>query len=113
MKKSDFQKEREKMLEIFKDVDPDKAKLVEGLIDEAAFIRVENMKLRGTLVETGMVKFHPVHKDIQRPVETARQYRQNVNSYAVLIKTLNGILQKSPGEEDDEFDKWLRERTGE
>ena len=113
MENSDFQKERAKLLEIFKDVDPSKAKLVEGLIEEAAFIRVENMKLRRTLVETGMVKIHPVHKDIQRPVETARQYRQNVNSYAVLIKTLNGILMKDTVDEDDPFDTWLRERAGE
>ncbi len=113
MDNSEFQKEREKLAELFKDVDPAKAKLAEGLIEEAAFLRVQNQALREILVETGMVKIHPQHKAIQKPVETARQYLKNVNSYSVIVKTLNGILKKDALEEEDEFDTFLKERKGE
>lgn len=112
MDNNEFQKEREKLAELFKDVDPAKAKLAEGLIEEAAFLRIQNQALRAAIVETGMVKIHPVHKDIQKPVETARQYLKNVNSYSVIVKTLNGILQKDALEEEDEFDTFLKERDG-
>jgi len=106
-----IRKEREKLADIFKDVDANKLRLVDGLIDQAAYLVVENAMLQETMVETGMVKIHPVHKDIQKPIEAARQYRQNANSYAVIIKTLNGILSKDSAGEEDPFDEWLRNRN--
>lgn len=109
----EYLKEREKLLEIFRDVEPSKAKLVEGLIDEAAFLRIQNKALRELMVETGMVKIHPTFKDMQKPTESARQYLKNVNSYAVVIKTLNNVLQKNTPEGEDEFDMWLREKREE
>lgn len=112
MDNQEYQKERQKLAELFQDIDPGKAKLAEGLIEEAAFLRIQNHALREAIVETGMVKIHPHHKDIQKPVETARQYLKNVNSYAVIMKTLNGILQKNAVETEDEFDAFLKERDG-
>ena len=110
MKNCNYQEERERLMELFKEVEPAKAKLAEGLIEEAAFLRVQNQALRETLVETGMVKIHPQHLLIQKPVETARQYLKNVNSYSVIVKTLNSILQKNFLAEEDEFDAFLKER---
>ena len=113
MKNLEFQKEQARLLELFKDIEPDKAKLAEGLIEDAAFLRSQNHLLRQALVETGMVKIHPQHKDIQKPVETARQYLKNVSSYSVIIKTLNGILQKNTIEDEDEFETFMRESRDE
>jgi ATP-dependent DNA ligase len=103
-------KERKRLDEIFKDVDDKKRELVDKLIDQAAFISVESAMLQEAMAETGMVKIHPKHKDIQKPVEAARQYRQNTNSYAVIIKTLNSILTKDSTGEEDPFDLWLEEK---
>jgi regulator of replication initiation timing len=103
------QKEREKLAEIFKDVEPTKRQLIEGLIEDAAFLYAENAELRRSLSETGMVKIHPAYPDIQKPVESARQYLKNANSYAVVIKTLNGVLSKNTIEQDDEFDDFMKE----
>lgn len=111
-KVAEVQKERERLLEIFKNVDPSKAALIDGLIDEAAYLKVENAELRALMLDTGMVKVHPHHRELQKPVEAARQYRQNVNSYSVVIKTLNGILSKDAAPEEDEFDAWIKERNG-
>jgi len=107
MAKSDvYQKELEKLTEIFKDVDLPKKQLVEGLIQDAAFLYTENYELRQSLEKTGMVKIHPQHIEMQKPFESARQYLKNVNSYAVIVKTLNGILSKGIIEEDDELDEF-------
>jgi len=111
-KAAEVQKERARLLEIFKNVDPSKAALIDGLIDEAAYLKIENAELRALMFDTGMVKVHPHHKELQKPVEAARQYRQNVNSYSVVIKTLNGILSKDAAPEEDEFDAWIKERNG-
>lgn len=101
-----YQKELMKLTELFKDVDPPKAKLVEGLIEDAAFLAAENLDLRQSIATTGMVKVHPQHPEIQKPIEAAKQYLKNVNSYAVVIKTLNGVLNKSMVEEDDDLNEF-------
>jgi regulator of replication initiation timing len=110
IKDDEFQKELKKLNDLFKDIEPAKAKLAEGLIEDAAFLRVQNSKLKEQMVETGMIKIHPQNKYMQKPVETAKQYLKNVNSYAVIIKALNGILQMNVLDEEDEFDKFIKER---
>ncbi|WP_338841835.1 hypothetical protein [Paenibacillus glucanolyticus] len=107
-----YKREEAKLREIFKKVDPEKAELVDGLIQDAAFLKAENSELRSRMAETGMVEFHPTNPRLQRTVEAAKQYLKNVNSYSVIVKTLNGVLMKDVIEDDDEFDKFLRERQG-
>lgn len=107
MNKQDVHKrELEKLIEIFKEVDTAKAGLVQGLIEDAAFLKAENYELRKTISVTGMVKFHPQHPEIQKPIEAAKQYLKNVNAYAVVIKTLNGVLSKNLIEPDDDLDEF-------
>lgn len=101
-----YQKELMKLTELFKDVDPPKAKLVEGLIEDAAFLAAENYALRQSITVTGMVKVHPQHPEIQKSVEAAKQYLKNVNCYAVVIKTLNGVLNKNMIEDEDELSEF-------
>jgi len=102
MKKAEYDKELERLREIFARIDPEKADLVEGLIHDAAFLKAENAVLRQTLEVTGMVKIHPNNPDLQKPVEASRQYLKNVNTYSVIIKTLNGILNKNMLEDDED-----------
>lgn len=98
-----YEQELEKLTEIFKNVDESKRKLVEGLIEDAAFLKSENYVLRKHISSTGMVKIHPQHQDMQKPIETAKQYLKNVNSYATVIKTLNGVLAISVIEDEDDL----------
>lgn len=107
MSKSDeFKKELAKLTEIFAEVEPSKRKLVEGLIEDAAFLKAENFILRQQISQTGMVKIHPQHPEIQKPIETAKQYLKNIDSYAVIIKTLNGVLMKNIIEAEDDLDEF-------
>lgn len=99
--------ERSKLQEIFVDVEPSKAKLVEGLIEDAAFLYAETRELRQLIEGTGMVRVHPQHPDLQKPTEAAKQYLKNVNSYSVVIKTLNSVLQRDAVEPEDPFDSFI------
>ena len=114
MSKSDeYKKELAKLAEIFSTVEPSKAQLVQGLIEDAAFLFAENYILKQSINTTGMVKIHPQHPDIQKPIPTAQQYLKNINSYAVIIKTLNGVLMKDTVKGDDEFDEFMKKMKGE
>jgi regulator of replication initiation timing len=97
----EIEREAAKLRELFEDVEPAKAKLVEGLISDAAFLKVQNDRLKRILTESGMVLIHPENPKVQKPVEAARQYLKNANAYAVVIKTLNGVLSKNVIDPDD------------
>lgn len=101
IKSEEYQKELTKLNEIFRDIDPSKKKLVEGLIEDAAFLKAENATLKESISQTGMVKIHPEHPELQKSTEAAKQYLKNVNCYAVVVKTLNSVLQMNIPEEDD------------
>ena len=78
---------REKLAEdLGADIEEPKRQLVEGLIQDAAFLFAENHVLKEAISQTGMIKVHPQHPDIQKPIETAKQYLRNINSYAVIVK---------------------------
>lgn len=107
IKGQEYGTELSKLEEIFSEVEPGKKKLVDGLIQDAAFLYAENLRLKAVINETGMVRLHPTINGLQKPTEAAKQYLKNVNSYAVVIKALNSVLSKNIPEEDDEFDKWI------
>lgn len=100
VKQLEYEKELSKLVELFVGVEPDKAKLVEGLIQDAAFLYSENVELKETISKVGMIKINPKNPSMQKQTVAGVQYLKNINSYAVIIKTLNGILLK--GEQDDE-----------
>ena len=101
--------ELEKLQEIFQKVDPDKQKLVEKLLHDAAFLSEQNDQLRASIEVTGMVKFHPTNPNLQKPTEAAKQYLRNLQTYSVVIKTLNNIFTKNSIEEEDAFEQFLHQ----
>lgn len=111
LKNEEYQKEIEKIQQIFLNVEPEIAKLADGLIEEAAYLKVENTELKKLMGITGMIKVHPNNPAIQKTTEAAKQYLKNVNSYAVIIKTLGSILNRNAAEGEDEFQKFLNEKN--
>lgn len=101
-KQTVYEQEFAKLTEIFKDTEENNRKLVEGLIEDAAFLKAENYVLKSIISKTGMVKIHPEHPDLQKPTEAAKQYLKNVNSYSVVIKALNSVLNKNILDPDDD-----------
>ena len=101
------QQEYVKLTKIFEDVEEPKRKLVEGLIQETAFLKGELFSLVQILKETGMIRINPDNKSQQKTLPVANEYRRTVNIYALNIKVLNGILMKDTIETKDPFDEWL------
>ena len=103
------QTELEKLQAIFQKVDPDKQKLVEKLIHEAAFLANQNDHLRSFIEQTGMIKTHPTQPNLQKPTEAGKQYLRNLQAYSVVIKTLSAFLTKNAIEEEDAFNSFLED----
>ncbi|MDD3173593.1 MAG: hypothetical protein PHF63_08035 [Herbinix sp.] len=105
-KQSIFEKEFNKLTEVFSDVEETKRMLVDGLIEEAAFLYAENFELKKLIKITGTIKCHPQYPDLQKQVPAAGQYLKNLNSYAVVIKTLNGVLMKGIVDNDENMSEF-------
>lgn len=102
-KQAEFKKESEKLNALFVDVDENKKKLASGLIEDAAYLYAENKYLRHILSQTGMVRINPNNSQQQRPIEAAKQYRSNVDTYSTIIGKLSRILDAQEPDEDDDM----------
>ncbi|MDF2948171.1 MAG: hypothetical protein K0R07_181 [Sedimentibacter sp.] len=103
-----YSQELNKLTEIFKDIEESKSKLVEGLIQETAYLRGELFDMKKILDETGMIKINPSNKAMQKTLPIANEYRRTVNIYALNVKVLNSILMKNTIEGEDPFDEWMK-----
>ena len=97
--------EYERLKSLFSLVDESKTELVDNLIYQAAFMKVELDKLQEQIRKYGAVQTSS--KGAQRQTEAAKYYTKLVNAYGTVIKTLNSIMGKNIIDEDDEFDKFI------
>lgn len=97
--------EYNRLRELFTSVDPAKTELVDNLINEAAFMRVQLENLQNQIKKYGAVQISK--KGAQRQTESAKYYTKLVNTYGTVIKTLNSIMGKNIIDDDDEFDKFI------
>jgi regulator of replication initiation timing len=100
-KQKAYEQELEKLNGLFENTDESKRKLVQGLIQDAAFLFAENQDIKELLNKTGMIKVHPDNPEMQKPIAAAEQYRKNLNSYSIVIKTLSSMLPEDSEEDDD------------
>lgn len=102
----DVQIEYDRLRSLFSSVDPTKAELVDNLINEAAFMRIQLENLQQQIKKYGAVQISS--KGSQRQTEAAKFYTKLVNSYGTVIKTLNTIMGKNMIDDDDEFDDFMK-----
>lgn len=106
--------ERTRLRKIFKDVDPKKQSVVAGLIERAAFMRVQLEDLERDINENGFTELF-VQSEKMEPYERKRpcadQYNIMGNSYAKVVKQLGDLLPKEvAGSVDDGFDGFVNGR---
>jgi len=101
-----IEQEYERLKSLFSLVDKSKTKLVDNLIYQAAFMKVELDKLQEQIRKHGAIQISS--KGTQRQTEAAKYYTKLVNSYGTVIKTLNTILGTQVDDGDDAFDEFLK-----
>lgn len=125
MEKNQEQKEREKktrkekkrLTEQFQAIDEKKKKLVEGLIERAAFMRVLLEELEEDLNKNGYWEWFSQgdQAPYQRKRPAADLYNQTNKNYQSIIKQLSDLLPKDvpqPIAEDDGFERFVGARDG-
>lgn len=87
-------------------MDENKVKLVDNLIEQAAFMKVELGILQEQIRKHGAIQVSS--KGAQRQTEAAKYYTKLINAYGTVIKTLNSVMGKNVIDGDDAFDEFLR-----
>ena len=108
-KQAEFQKESEKLTALFANADENQKKLAAGLIEDAAYLYAENKVLREMLSESGMVRINPANPAQQRPIEAAKQYRANVDTYSSVMGRLYRILDSQERDEEDDMSDYEKD----
>ncbi|MDY0210605.1 MAG: hypothetical protein RBQ91_04270 [Acholeplasma sp.] len=87
-------------------LDSGKRTLVEELLQQAAFMKMELEILKEQIHLYGAVQVSTSGK--QRQSEPAKYYTKLVSSFSSTLKTISAIMGKNSGDEDDELDKFLK-----
>lgn len=101
--------ERLKQLKkIFENVEEDKKTLISYAVEELVYLenRLKSLKKYPFILynkRTGET----------RTTAAAKQFKELEQSYLNCLKVLSNVLKNSSGEEEDEFDKWLKENREE
>lgn len=103
---SDINIELERLRSLFSSVDENKTQLVDSLVEQAAFMKIELGILQEQIRKYGSVQVSS--KGAQRQTESAKYYTKLINSYGTVIKTLNSIMGKNIVDGNDEFDEFLK-----
>ena len=116
-KQSRVKREKKRLEALFAEIPESKKRLVEGLAERAAFMRVELEELEKDLAENGWVELFSQGK--QEPYDRARPQGQTFNTmsanYQKIIKQLTDLLPKDapvPAEANDGFENFVFGRDG-
>ena len=108
--------EKTRLRKHYKDLDAPKWALAQGLIERAAFMRVELEDLEADLEKNGWTEPFTQSPDVE-PYDRARpqgQSYQTLNSnYQKIIKQLDGMLPKAAGQGGDGFEEFVFGRDDE
>lgn len=108
-KKKEVKKETNRLRKLFKDLDDNKKKIAENLIENASFMSVTLKDLKNDIIKYGVKETYVNGKDqfgFKESVES-KTYNTTIKNYMSIIKQLNDMLpEQKKINEEDEFDKF-------
>ena len=101
--------EIKRLIKNFKDIDDKKKEIVEGLIEEASFMRITLFDLKNQVNSEGATnEMSQGTYSILREHPAAKMYNTMIQRYASVIKQLTELLPKEISKEvDDGFDDFV------
>ena len=109
-KEKKIKQEINRLKKIFKDFEKDKAKILEGLINEAAFMKITLEETRQDLLQNGLTElFEQGEQSFNRERPEVKIYTTFTQRYSVVMKQLIDLLPPElKKEETDELMNFIR-----
>lgn len=96
---------REKLGEIFANIDADQRDLIEPLLDEVVYLEGRMRELR----TMPFIRVHKTDPSLQKSTPAAKQYKEASQSYMNAIRILSGILRNTESDAADKLTSMLDE----
>lgn len=100
------QQEHERIKALFEGVDEKQIALVDGMIIEAARLRVELNRLNEIVKVTGLVAINPDNPARQRELPVSKMITKVRANYLSYISRLSALMGKSVDDEDDDLSEY-------
>lgn len=96
---------REKLNEIFKDINKNEKELIDPLIDELVFLENQMDQLK----KLPFIRVHPKNPAKQETTPAAKQYKECSQSYMNAIRILCSLIHKDDNQEESPLRQYLKE----
>lgn len=103
MGNSELLKEIDRIKAEFVGADENKLRVLEGLIEQAAFERLYLKRLNGRALETGLVEFHPENARVQRTLPVSAEIARHSAALTNIMDKLMKHLSSQADDEDDDL----------
>ncbi len=113
-KEDKIKKEINRIKKLYRDFNKDKARVLEGLIKEAAFMKVELEELRNDLLVTGLTElFVQGEQCFNRERPESKLYTSFIQRYSQVMKQLIEMLPaEEKKEEETNLEKFVQKGKG-
>ncbi len=113
-KEDKIKKEINRIKKLYRDFNKDKARVLEGLIKEAAFMKVELEELRNDLLVTGLTElFVQGEQCFNRERPESKLYTSFIQRYSQVMKQLIEMLPaEEKKEEESNLEKFVQKGKG-
>lgn len=113
-KEDKIKKEINRIKKLYKDFNKDKARVLEGLIKEAAFMKVELEELRNDLLITGLTElFVQGEQCFNRERPESKLYTSFIQRYSQVMKQLIEMLPaEEKKQEETNLEKFVQKGSG-
>ena len=110
LKQKQIKQEVSRLKKICKDLGKGRIKMVEGLINEAAFMKITLEETRQTLIEEGTTEvFKQGSQEFTRKTPALDVYTTLINKYSTIMKQIIDLLPEvERKQEADELTKFLK-----
>ena len=98
--------EYERLQGLFENADQNKLKALDGLIMECARTKIDLDRLNEIAKNTGLVKVHPDHPELQKALPVANEITKVRASYTNIIDKLCRHLATNLDEDDEGLDDY-------
>lgn len=94
-------KEIKRLKALFPGADEEKIMAMDGLIEQAAYLRIYLKKLNEQAIESGLIEFHPENAKLQRTLPVSNEIARHTASLTNIMDKLMKHLSTGINDEDD------------
>lgn len=95
---------KEEVLNAFKDIDENQKVLIIKLVDDMIFIEEQLESLR----QYPLIKIHPKNPELQKTTSAGKLYKDYLQQYNNIVRSLCSSLHKEEGSEDSPLREYFK-----